>query len=418
MLFKIEIKIELSVFWFFFGLKGQKKVTDIIRSECGFAKDAHDLKDRSADFKFMLNDGNEAVGNDCNMYLNTYCIFGFTPKSFDLKMLFNPFKEQLDLPPIFIEESNVFRFEIKVIRVIDKTSMQFWNIIDNSSNNSWVFFFVLLLRKADTLVFEHVISSLKNAFTIDNFISGFTFFSNNEECSGLVNSVESRKVKVSSVKYIACQRLIRKPVHGVNVMNFGIGDSIEHRNLCSDVNLGMDSDSRFCASEFCPSEHRHTEINGCGINCIELSMQLKIFCESLGLCNGYHVKSKLLKDSMVSEFICLRQHLSVDWLRAKTKVLRFLSMGSCYICEFPEAPATYELAKHQNQQMVPVRHRPTIGPVVEFGGYASELSLRKKLYNLCKNEYPCMHIYSEFESDAKVSISKPGHGFGWVKRCA
>ena len=29
-----------------------------------------------------------------------------------------------------------------------------------------------------------------------------------------------------------------------------------------------------------------------------------------------------------------------------------------------------------------------------------------------------MHICSDFESDAKVSISKPGQGIGWLKRCA
>jgi hypothetical protein len=38
------------------------------------------------------------------------------------------------------------------------------------------------------------------------------------------------------------------------------------------------------------------------------------------------------------------------------------------------------------------------------------------LYNLCKNEYPCMHICSDFESDAKVSISKPGQGIVGLKR--
>jgi hypothetical protein len=29
-----------------------------------------------------------------------------------------------------------------------------------------------------------------------------------------------------------------------------------------------------------------------------------------------------------------------------------------------------------------------------------------------------MHIFSDFESDAKVGISKPGQGIGGLKRCA
>ena len=130
------------------------------------------------------------------------------------------------------------------------------------------------------------------------------------------------------------------------------------------------------------------------------------------------VESELLKDAVVSESVGLRQHLSVDRLVAKSEVFRLLGMGGCYICEFPKASAAHKLTEHQNQQMVPMRHRPTLGPVVVFGEYAPELPLREKLYDLCKNECPYMHICSGFESDAKVSISKPGQGIARLKRCA
>jgi hypothetical protein len=99
-------------------------------------------------------------------------------------------------------------------------------------------------------------------------------------------------------------------------------------------------------------------------------------------------------------------------------VFGFLSMGGCYICKFPETSAAHELAEHKNQQMVPMRHRPTLGPVIVLGEYPSELPLREELYYLCENECPYMHICSDFESDAKVGISKPGQGIGWLKRCA
>jgi len=41
-------------------------------------------------------------------------------------------------------------------------------------------------------------------------------------------------------------------------------------------------------------------------------------------------ESELLKDTMVSESIGLRQHLSVDRLVAKSEVFRLLGMGGCY----------------------------------------------------------------------------------------
>ena len=180
----------------------------------------------------------------------------------------------------------------------------------------------------------------------------------------------------------------------------------------------MDSDARLRASKLCPSEYGHAEVNGRGVNGIEFAMQFKLFCNASGLGNGHHVESELLKDTMVSKSVGLRQHLSVDRLVAKSEVFRLLGMGGCYICEFSKASTAHKLTEHQNQQMVPMRHRPTLGPVVVLGEYAPELPLREELYYLCKNECPYMHICSGFESDAKVSISKPGQGIARLKRCA
>ena len=45
---------------------------------------------------------------------------------------------------------------------------------------------------------------------------------------------------------------------------------------------------------------------------------------------------------------------------------------------------------------VPVKHRPAFGSVVVLGEYSPELPLGEKLYYLCENEYPCMHICSDY----------------------
>ena len=38
-------------------------------------------------------------------------------------------------------------------------------------------------------------------------------------------------------------------------MYLGIGNPIENRNLCDDINLGLDSNARLHASELRPSEY-------------------------------------------------------------------------------------------------------------------------------------------------------------------
>ena len=418
MLIKFEVKIELPVIRLFCLPERHEEVSNIVFGECRLAKDSHDFEDGSANLEVVLNDGNEAVGDDGHMYLNADCIFGFSPETLDLEVLLNPFEKQLHLPPIFIEQGDVLRTEVEVVRIVDEASMKLWRIIDNSSDNTRIFLLILLLGEANGLVFEYIVCSIENALTIDNLICRLALLPDDKECSEHINFIESGKVEVASVKHIARQRLVCEPVHRVDIVHLGIGDSVENRNLRDDINLSMDSDARLCASELCPSEYGHAEINSRRVDGIESSMQLELFRDTSGLGNRNHVESELLKDTMVSERVGLGQHLSVNRLVPKAEVFGLLTMCDCDICEFPQASASNELPKHQNQQMVPVRHRPTFGSVVVLGEYTPELPLREELCYLCKNEYPSMHICSDFESDAKVSISKPGQGIGGLKRCA
>lgn len=419
MLIKFEVKTELSVIRIFcLQLERLEQVTDAVRGECRLAKNAHDFDNRPANLEVVFDDSNEAVGDDGNVYLDTHCILGLSPKSFDLKMLLDPFEKQLHLPPILVKQGNVLGTEEKIVRVIDEAATQFRSIIDDSPDSTRVLLLILLLGKADALVFEHIVRAIKDAFAIDNLICRLALLPDNEEGSEHMNLIETGEVKVTSVKYIAGKSLICEPVHRVDIMDFSVGNPIEYRNLRGDVNLHMDFNARLCTSEFCPSEHGHTEINDRGVDGIEPAMQFKLLCDTLGLGNGYHMKSKLLEDTVVSEKIGFRKHLSVDGFISKAEMLRLLTMGDCNICKLPECSAANQLAEHQNQHMAPMRKRPSFGPVVVLGEDSPEMPLREKQGYLCKNVLSNMHICSDFESGAKVRISKPGQGIGRLKRCA
>ena len=418
MLIIFEVQIKLPIIRLDSIIEWLKQVLDAVHGERRFAKDAHDFEDGPANPEIVLNDGNEAVGDDGHVYLYADCIFGFSPETLDLEVLLDPFEKQLHLPPVFIEQGDVLCTEVEVVRIVDEASMKLWRIIDNSSDNTGILLLILLLGEADGLVFEYIVCSVENTLAIDDLICRLALLPDDKECSEHIDPIEPGEVKVASVKHIARQRLVCEPVHRVDIVHLGIGDSVENRNLRDDINLGMDSDARLCASELCPSEYGHAEINSRRVDGIESTMQLELLRDASGLGNRHHVESELLKDTMVSESVGLGQHLSVDGLVAKAEVFGLLTMCDCNICEFPQASTAYELAKHQNQQMVPVGHRPAFGSVVVLGEYSPELPLREELYYLCKNEYPRMHICSDFESDAKISISKPGQGIAGLKRCA
>src|SRR5574344_185252 len=418
MLIEFEIKQQLPFLTIINMFEGFKQVPDVILDQQGTTQNPHDLNDRTSNLKIMFNDCNETVGDDSNMYLDSYSILGFAPKGLDAKMLLDPFKEQLDLPAVTVQKCDVTRIKVEVVCIVNKRPMKILSIIDNSSERHRIVLFIAPSQKSNCLVTEDIVFSIKKVFTLFNFIVWAELLSNDEECSCLFNMEESGKVKVSSVKDITGIWLISEPVHVVEITEICIADSVEYRNLCGNINLRMDFDAGLGASELSPSEYGHTNINCCRVNGIKPSMQFKIFGNTLALSNRSHMEGKLLKDTIVSKSISLGKYLPVDRRFSETQKEGLSSMCNCNICEFSKTAASQQLTKYQNQQLIPMRHRPISGPIVVIGNQAPEESLRKKLNNLRKNIVPRMHNCSIFDLDTKVQNSKVGQGFRELCYCA
>ena len=93
MLIGFEVKIELPIIGIISLLKREEKVSDAVRGEHRLAKDTHDLEHRSSNLEVVLDDGNEAVGDDGDVNLYAHSILGFSPEPLDLEMLLDPFEE-------------------------------------------------------------------------------------------------------------------------------------------------------------------------------------------------------------------------------------------------------------------------------------------------------------------------------------
>ena len=419
MLIELKVKTELPIVVLLFrSFEWFKQVSDIIHGEQRTAQNSHDFHDGTTDLHVMFDDTNEAICDDGNMYLNTDSILAFTPKGLDAEMLLDPLEEQLNLPPIFIKERNILGFKIEIVGVVSEGAPKLWRVVNNASDSCWIIRFVPLASEAYGLVTEDVIFSFLKVNSALNLISRMKFLSNNKECSRAIDFIEPCKVKVPSIKHIACKRLICEPVHGVDIMYLSVGDSVEYRNLCDDVNLCVDSYSRFARSELSPSENGQAEINRRRVNRIESSVQFKLPGKAFRLGNSHHVKSKLFKDPIISDAVRFGKNLPVDKAFPKAEEKRFVSMCDCNICKFPETSTSKQLPEHKNQQMVPMGKRPASCAVVVLDRQAFEESLREELGYLRKNKVTRMHICSNFDLDAKVRISKVRQGFLNLCICA
>ena len=171
MLIRSEVEIQLAVIIFvIIPLARLEEVTDVVRGESRLAKDAHDFKHGPAHLEVVFDDGNEAVGDNGDMYLDADGVLRLPPEPLDLEVLLDPLEEKLHLPPIFIKEGNVLRTEIEIVCVVDEAAVQPFCVVDNPSESAWVLFLVFLLCEANALVFEHIVRTVKHVFAIDNFV--------------------------------------------------------------------------------------------------------------------------------------------------------------------------------------------------------------------------------------------------------
>ena len=418
MLIVYKFNFELTIIGFLLILRRGKKLHNVVFGKQGTAQDSHDLHDWTSKLKIVFNNSNETVCDDGNMNLDTHGIVTLSPERLDSEVLLNPFEKQLDLPPVFIKESDVPGGKIEVVRVVCERSMQVRSIVDDTPDFAWKLLLVLLLRKDNGLVTQNVVRSVKDVFAVNDLIVRPFLLTNDEEGSGYGNLIKSGEVKVASVKDIACQRLICEPVHSIDIMHVGIGDSVEHGDLRDDVHLGVNLDTRLRASELRPAKERHAEVDCRGVHGIESAVQLKLSGNPSLLSKEHHVEGKLLKDAVIPEIVSLGKRALVDGRLPESEMKRLLSMSSCYICEFSQPFATHELSEHKDEKLAPRKRSPILGPVAGLDYKAFEIPFWQETGYLSENVLSNMHKYPKFDLDAKVRISKVRQGFCDLLCCA
>jgi hypothetical protein len=194
-------------------------------------------------------------------------------------------------------------------------------------------------------------------------------------------------------------------------MHIRIANPVEYRYFSGNIDLSMNLDARLCASEFCPSKDRHTQIDGGRVNGIEPPVKFKLLGDTLGLGDRYQVKGKFFKDFRVSKVICFGKNASVDRSLTKTQVKRSFGMSNRDIGEFSKTMTTYKLTVDNDQHMTPVRWSHTGASIFVFDYQPFEVALGEKLYYLRENIFADVHIRSNLHMSAKELNSKGRQGF-------
>lgn len=395
-----------------------EELTQVVLDQQGAPKDAHDLEDGPAQLEVVLNDCNEAVGDDCDVDLYAHRILGLSPELFDTEMLFDPFEEQFHLPAVSVEQCDILGGKVKVVGVVNKGTSKVCGIVNDSPKFGRIVVEVPLSCEPNGLVKKHAVQSIKNLHSREHLVFGLTFLPYDEKRTAQMDGEQTGKVEIASVKDITGQRFVNDDIHELGAVRFGRGDSVEYRYFGDDVNLGVDFDAGLGATEVRPKEKRHAKVDCGGVNSIKPSMQLELLRETSFLRKGGHIRSELLEDTWVANRVCLGYGVPACRCFTETEMVRSFSMSGGYIGELPEASATNQLPKHEREQMIPVGESPFLRLVDIFRHDSSELPLRQKQCDLSEDILSDIHFRTCFDSGTKMQISSLGQGVLYLSNCA
>lgn len=386
----------------------------------GTAEYTHDLIDVSLKFHLVLDNSNETVCSDRNIYLYPDCCFRVSPESCHPQVLFYPFEKQLDLPTIFIEKDNLFCSQIKIVGIECECPVELRNECHDASYGCRVIAGVPFSSKPYSLVPYYIGAVIQEIFSRLHNIFRTVLLPYDEERFDLLNMVKPVQVPITTIKYVAGKWLIFYHIKRIHIMSGGLC-YVDHRgDLGNNIKLGMEFDAGFGAPESCPAVNAHAEVYGGGIKCIELSIDTEFPIDTASLGHVDHMISELLEDMPISVAVASGKDIAVNRILSKAEVKGLLGVGCCDVCQLSEAPAPKQLTKHENQKLSPIGQLPLHCAILDFILCSLlhdplKISLWQKVGNLTENISSCMHQNSYMGNRPNIIISKVRQDFQYLK---
>lgn len=357
------------------------------------AQNSEDIERCSSKLAVVLDNGHEAVCDDCNIYLYSHSVLAGSPKGEHTKMLFYPPKEQFHLPSLFIEHCNVLSLDRKVIRKECERPLQFRSIVNYPPQLRWVLGLCQLASQSYGLIKQHIVIPIQQFISSHNFVLEMILRSDDKHRSDAMDSIQSGKVIVAFVKDIERIRLVMYLIHCIHIMKLRLGNVNVGRNLSDHIKQGVHLDSALGFAEVCPLEQTHAKIYRRRIERVELAIENERPCDSLALGKVNHMVGKLLKYLVIPVGVSIRQIAQLYVTATETEMVALTLDGVNDCRNFSKTITASELSEHHDKELIPTGEM--LHPFITFVSFYNAIkdSFRKKTNELAEYVFACIHAY-------------------------
>ncbi len=353
------------------------------------------IEGASVELAVMLNDGNETVCDDRNIYLYSDSILGCSPKGSYSEMLLYPSEEEFNLPSLLVQHCDILCPDTEVVSQVGERSFQIRSIVNYSPQHGWILFLGLITRKLYRLVKKYVVLAVKKLLSIYDFVFEVSLLPNDKVRFNDVYRIQPLKVIISLVKDVERIRLITNLIHRPHIMNFSFSDMNVGRNLSHNIEHRMEFDAGLLFPEVRPLEQAQAQVNRRGVKRIELARKFKRSVDSLLLSDCYHSVGKLFKHLVVSVRIGIRQTAEFYRLRTESETVALSFYGTDQVNNLAETVTCSKLTEDHHEHLVPTTE--AFQPLVTIMSlyYSIKNSFGQKVRYLTENIFAFVHCASE-----------------------
>ena len=192
----------------------------------------------------------------------------------------------------------------------------------------------------------------KSPFPLFGLDFDVAFRPDNEERLYQVDLVEVAEIVVTSVEDVVGILLIRYLRHHLTVMHRCCRNMHVCRDLRFDIVQGVHLDSSFVLSKTGPPEHIETQVDGRGIEGVNVAVQVENLGRTL-LSGGLdHVESELLEDAIIPIFVGFGEVASCHAF-SHSEVVKLALMSLKGDDQITQTLAVAQLAEHHRKQLIP-----------------------------------------------------------------
>jgi len=345
----------------------------------------------------LIETSNHEVDAHSDPDLGLHGVLGHAIKGLDPEVLLDPFKEQLDMPTTLVDAGNGYCGQFEMVGNEDQTLACFRIDEADSSEFSGVIPFALGGLQADTLVATQAAGFINRTGFAD--VEGHVALGPRyEECSVLMDTIESCKIDVSTIHDIDASRFENDPVKNVHIVDASVGNVHEHWDRALQIDHRMQFDCGFGLPEMRPREHRKAKVNGRGIECVNHLLEIEpigIFgIQSAGLSNEN--LSESFVDAPIPIFVCIGEIRSDDLPANTHRVAMSATIQASF--DIPQALPKGDLGEGHGEKLISSGHTLTgswHGVQIDA---ALEFLAVQQIENLSEDEASCVHSLLRMDS--------------------